>query len=446
MLRRRKISPRSRRCEPIDPRLSQKKTAKWNGTVSTISWNRPFCQETVSFFHILFPSKRCLSLRYSIAGVNDDDCELYMDIDKLAKDHMSVDPSDSGRSLKRRSNFDDSQNGGSKKKVTGEPLTGKSNASSRIKVSAGASGMPCSSELNRSLLWNRQMAFLPNAHLKFERNEFGMVELRDTLSDDEGEPRSSCGHGDLKDCFDSIIDRIEGPRVLGQSKKPHEYHSKEYRELIRIAIKNRKGDCSAVMRADVKAAKSSSATFRLNDVEEAFTWSSYFRGVASANDGAVNQSEQAAPVQLFFNPFPSSINRFSAGQKLEAIDPQNCSLFCVCTIVETCGYRIKLHFDGYPSAYDFWLNADSMDIFPPGWCAKTARELQPPSRRNLCGRAPAFNWMTYLTASKAKAAPRECFTHLNSSVRVKNRSSQRTSLRKSLFSRRQLIRTLSKLA
>ncbi|XP_037825759.1 uncharacterized protein LOC119613788 isoform X1 [Lucilia sericata] len=136
-----------------------------------------------------------------------------------------------------------------------------------------------------------------------------------------------------------------------------------------------------------------------------FRWSTYMNS---------NFTTMAAPISLFLNPFPTGPNNFTIGMKLEAIDPENCALFCVCTIIDIMGYRLKLSFDGYDNAYDFWLNADSMDIFPPGWCAKTNRILQPPKGIT----ANKFNWGAYLNKEKAVPAPRYLFTHLNSSSLV----------------------------
>ncbi|XP_026840865.1 uncharacterized protein LOC6587888 [Drosophila persimilis] len=119
--------------------------------------------------------------------------------------------------------------------------------------------------------------------------------------------------------------------------------------------------------------------------------------------------ELTAPIHLFLNPFPRNANCFERGMKLEAIDPENCSLFCVCTVAEVRGYRLKLSFDGYSSMYDFWVNADSLDIFPPGWCESTNRILQAP--RGYCSQR--WNWSRYLVKTNAKAAPRVLFTHLN---------------------------------
>ena len=57
--------------------------------------------------------------------------------------------------------------------------------------------------------------------------------------------------------------------------------------------------------------------------------------------------------------------------KLEAIDLENNFMLCVCTIMEKRGYQMQLTFDGYSCDYDFKVNADSLDIFPPGWSRKT---------------------------------------------------------------------------
>ncbi|KAH0515029.1 Lethal(3)malignant brain tumor-like protein 3 [Microtus ochrogaster] len=37
-----------------------------------------------------------------------------------------------------------------------------------------------------------------------------------------------------------------------------------------------------------------------------------------------------------------------------------------------------VHFDGWSSCYDYWIDADSPDIHPVGWCSKTGHPLQAP--------------------------------------------------------------------
>lgn len=68
------------------------------------------------------------------------------------------------------------------------------------------------------------------------------------------------------------------------------------------------------------------------------------------------------------------------------------------------GYRIKLHFDGYQDDYDFWVNADSPDLFYPGWCELNSRVLQPP--KNYGNK---FNWIGYLEECQAVPAPKHNF-------------------------------------
>lgn len=46
---------------------------------------------------------------------------------------------------------------------------------------------------------------------------------------------------------------------------------------------------------------------------------------------------KAAPVKLFKDPFPYSKNHFRVGMKLEGIDPEHPSRYCVLTIAEVVG-------------------------------------------------------------------------------------------------------------
>ncbi|XP_062619974.1 lethal(3)malignant brain tumor-like protein 3 isoform X1 [Saccostrea cucullata] len=127
-------------------------------------------------------------------------------------------------------------------------------------------------------------------------------------------------------------------------------------------------------------------------------WASYLERTKS----------QGAPLRLFKEPFPVYKNGFKLGMKLEGVDPKHQSLFCVLTVAEICGFRIRLHFDGYSECYDFWTNADSGFLFPVGWCEENNRTLQPPKGFTTDG----FHWLNYLKLSKAIAAPRSLFNNL----------------------------------
>lgn len=62
-------------------------------------------------------------------------------------------------------------------------------------------------------------------------------------------------------------------------------------------------------------------------------------------------------------------------------------IIIVIVVVQVCGYRLRLHFDGYSDCHDFWVNANSADIHPPGWCESTGHKLQTPKGQSCqCSR------------------------------------------------------------
>ncbi|XP_030893165.1 lethal(3)malignant brain tumor-like protein 4 [Leptonychotes weddellii] len=136
--------------------------------------------------------------------------------------------------------------------------------------------------------------------------------------------------------------------------------------------------------------------------QEAWSWEQYL----------TEQKATAAPVELFSKDqsFPEHENGFQVGMRLEGIDPRHPSVFCVLSVAEVCGYRLRLHFDGYLSCYDFWTNAGSPDIHPVGWCEKTKHELHIPKGY----RKDKFVWMDYLKACKLQNAPKKLFRNRSS--------------------------------
>ena len=80
--------------------------------------------------------------------------------------------------------------------------------------------------------------------------------------------------------------------------------------------------------------------------------------------------------------FQRPANEFETGMRLEAVDKRNTILIRVATICDVEPYRIKIHFDGWADSYDYWVDDDSMDIHPPGWCHKVGHSLTlPPSSK-----------------------------------------------------------------
>lgn len=131
--------------------------------------------------------------------------------------------------------------------------------------------------------------------------------------------------------------------------------------------------------------------------KEEWTWDSYLE----------EQKAVTAPVSLFQDSqtVPPNKNGFKMGMKLEGIDPQHPSMYFILTVAEVCGYRLRLHFDGYSECHDFWVNANSPDIHPAGWFEKTGHKLQPPKGY----KEEEFSWSQYLRSTRAQAAPKHLF-------------------------------------
>lgn len=53
-------------------------------------------------------------------------------------------------------------------------------------------------------------------------------------------------------------------------------------------------------------------------------------------------------------------------------------LVCVATVQRCVGRLLLLHFDGWESEFDQWVDCESADIYPVGWCELTGYQLQPP--------------------------------------------------------------------
>ncbi|XP_017273249.1 lethal(3)malignant brain tumor-like protein 1 isoform X2 [Kryptolebias marmoratus] len=130
---------------------------------------------------------------------------------------------------------------------------------------------------------------------------------------------------------------------------------------------------------------------------ELWTWAQYLE----------ESKAVAAPEKLFQESqrVPTVKNGFKQGMKLEGIDPQHPSMYFVLTVAEVCGYRLRLHFDGYSDCHDFWVNANSADIHTAGWCESTGHKLHTPKG---C-KEEEFTWTNYLRMTKAQVAPKEVF-------------------------------------
>ncbi|XP_075033707.1 lethal(3)malignant brain tumor-like protein 1 isoform X2 [Mixophyes fleayi] len=134
-----------------------------------------------------------------------------------------------------------------------------------------------------------------------------------------------------------------------------------------------------------------------DELGDSWSWSTYLE----------EQKYIAAPPNLFreWQLGTQHKNSFKVGMKLEGTDPQHPSMYFILTVAEVCGFRIRLHFDGYSDCHDFWVNADCPDIHPAGWCERTRHKLQPPKGY----KDEDFSWTNYLRLTKAHVAPKHLF-------------------------------------
>ncbi|MEQ2175519.1 hypothetical protein GOODEAATRI_018729, partial [Goodea atripinnis] len=98
-----------------------------------------------------------------------------------------------------------------------------------------------------------------------------------------------------------------------------------------------------------------------------FRWFEYLRESKSL----------AAPVNLFNKEVPN--HGFRPGMKLEAVDLMEPRLVCVATVTRIVHRLLRIHFDGWEDEYDQWVDCESPDLYPVGWCQLTGYQLQPPA-------------------------------------------------------------------
>ncbi|KAK3601541.1 hypothetical protein CHS0354_027682 [Potamilus streckersoni] len=303
-----------------------------------------------------------------------------------------------------------------------------------------------------AMIWENGIGTLQGSNLKFRMNEFGIMEMvtdnlncteiLDTSNESDNTPvlapTDSAAEVKVKDESGEVKEDVEeaGPsQDYGSQIKEEEKNEDQISQCENcgeygfatdfykngrfcsqscvgaFASKRMRGvKKHGVMSKVVLGLQKRKKKFHLKggeDVEEfkkdgiagkkskVFIWSKYLE-----KENAIGASPK-----LFKDPFPNNKNGFKVGMKLEGIDHKHQNLYCVVSIAEVCGYRLRLHFDGYSDCYDFWTNADSPFIFPVGFCEKAQKILQPPKGFTVEG----FNWSNYLKLAKAVAAPKYAF-------------------------------------
>lgn len=276
-------------------------------------------------------------------------------------------------------------------------------------------------DVAKLLKWENGIGYLPGSDLKFHVNEFGLLEyitkdeyqniLNKRLTKEKEVKKDSvqedvqclnCGcYGILSDFINTKYCSFDCQETANKIAKEKEAKLKKkrkrfYKKQTELFINEKEPSGSE---EDDTSNENSQDKFSYpwTCTKKGFSWSKYLDHIKA----------KSAPVKLFKDPFPYNRNGFRPGMKLEGVDPQHPSYFCVLTVAEVNGYRLRLHFDGYPENYDFWVDADSTDIFPAGWCEKYGHVLHPPPGYTV----DDFNWNTYLKHTKASAAPKHLFVN-----------------------------------
>lgn len=302
--------------------------------------------------------------------------------------------------------------------------------------------------------WNDNVGTLPYSDLKFRFNEFGLIEILDEAEEEEGKISSksstvsdpdktekqkksrnldeilcchSCGTYGMGCEFVSsrfcsvACSKAYAEEKAQSAKKLQEKQDKKMKlkqQKILLLQQREKLEKLGLLEAKVAieeklkmlrmerelmrtntadSDREGSADRVRNSSRNAFSWTKYLTMLKA----------KSAPYTLFKDAFPTGKNNFKIGMKLEGIDPIHPSLFCVLTVSAVRGYRIKLHFDGYPDCHDFWVNANSGDIFHAGWCERTNHKLSAPKGYG----EKSFNWGNYLRMTRTVAAPKTCFVN-----------------------------------
>jgi hypothetical protein len=72
--------------------------------------------------------------------------------------------------------------------------------------------------------------------------------------------------------------------------------------------------------------------------------------------------------------------------KIECADLMDPRLVCVATVSRVVGRLLKIHFDGWENEYDQWLDCESPDIYPVGWCVTVGHKLEGPPSAHGAGK------------------------------------------------------------
>ncbi|XP_055085574.1 lethal(3)malignant brain tumor-like protein 2 isoform X2 [Periophthalmus magnuspinnatus] len=126
----------------------------------------------------------------------------------------------------------------------------------------------------------------------------------------------------------------------------------------------------------------------------------YESGTFSWPDYLKEKNAKAAPAHLFNYEYPG--HSFSPNMKLEAADLMQPSLVCVATVRRCVGRLLLIHFDGWDDEFDQWVDCQSSDIYPIGWCELVGLQLQPPPGLDLADQSRIKKCKPHVFGAKKK--------------------------------------------
>uniref|UniRef100_A0A4W5NSW5 L3MBTL histone methyl-lysine binding protein 3 n=1 Tax=Hucho hucho TaxID=62062 RepID=A0A4W5NSW5_9TELE len=260
--------------------------------------------------------------------------------------------------------------------------------------------------------WSDGVGTLPGSELKFKVNEFGVLEVLTEEGDDERVKKShATTTWAVPTAQEGKMAQFNVGKGKGKGGNVPEYYSVVVCKSCCLCIKQEEKDSRKTTRGAPRGKRKRRGdaallrhTVPYGGKKNSWCWASYLE-----QDKAI-----AAPTKLFkeHQAFPQSKNGFRVGMRLEGVDPEHPSMYCVLTVAEVSGHRIRLHFDKNLDCYDFWVNSNSADIHPVGWCEKTGHKLHPPKGM----KDEEFGWSSYIKQSKAQAAPKALFENQNTTV------------------------------
>ncbi|ODM91225.1 Lethal(3)malignant brain tumor-like protein 3 [Orchesella cincta] len=259
----------------------------------------------------------------------------------------------------------------------------------------------------------------PDQNLKFITNEYGFMELLD--DDDTDEDSSGCSEDD--DDFDED-DEDEPPEAIEIRPEP-ENQDIAYLSCVVCGCfgvgkefydsKHCTYDCGLITRINECKRLREEEEEEENEIKK-LKIEEENRAQEISVKVEVKQEvvDVPAPPCLFRSGVPVQGNPFKVHDLLEAIDPEHQSLFCPVQVVEIIGFRLLLKFIGYSDKYNFWVNADSRNIFPVRWSqAYGSRPENVSSSKVHFHGPPGFSWDSYIpTAPESRVAPHCNFPNL----------------------------------